>query len=138
MPKRSPTNGIDITKGTERRGRPISRETKLGRLMSDRHIKSYTVAGLTGISPRILSEYCAGRREMPQHHLLALCRVLETTPDLILEDEIIEDDYEDEETQLIDPSTSTGGIHKTKTVEDLRREQEMRLGPRVSRLRKEA
>lgn len=116
------------------RGRPISRETKLGRLISDRGYRAYSIAANANISPRILTEYCGGRRTFTQQHILSLCRVLSVTPDQILED--VDDEYEDEVTELTSTDTSTGGIHSTKSVKDLQREQESRLGPRVSRLRR--
>lgn len=131
-----PRQGIPLGKQSGR-GRPISRETKLGRLLSDRELRSYSVAASAGISPRYLTEYCAGRRAFTQDHVLSLCRVLGVTPDMILED--VEDDYEDEVTQLTDADTSTGGLHQTRTVEDLQRQQHNTFGPtlpRVSRLRK--
>lgn len=81
-----------------------------------------------------MTEYCAGRKQFTQIHLLSLCRVLEVTPDQILED--VDEGYTDEVTDLTDSTTSTGGIHKTKTIKDLQRDQEQRLGPRVSRLRR--
>lgn len=124
------------------RGRPVSRETKVGRLISDRQLRVYAIAANANISPRVMSEYCAGRRSFSQHHLLALCRVLEVTPDQILEDEDLEG-YEDEVTELTDAESSTGGIHTTKSITDLQREHARRLGnnlpgPAVSRLRQEA
>lgn len=115
------------------RGRPINNDTKLGRLIVKQGLRSYVVAGEANISPRLLTEYCAGRREMTQQHILSLCRVLRCNPWDIIED--VDDEYQDEVTTLTDPAKSTGGISGTRTVEDLQRMQNARLSPRQSRLR---
>lgn len=118
----------------KQRGRPINPDTKLGRLINRQARRSYVVAGEAGISPRLLTEYCAGRREMTQQHILSLCRVLDCNPWDILED--VDPDYEDEITNLTDSTKSAGGIGGTRTVEDLQKMQNARLTPRQSRLRK--
>lgn len=125
------------------RGRPVSRESKLGRLLSAKGLKSYEVGGLASISSRMMTEYCARRKQYSQRHLLALCRVLNVTPDQILEDEDLEQydytattpDSTDREAELSSSETSVGGLHQTKTIQDLQREQAQKFGPRYSRLR---
>lgn len=125
-----------IGKG-DQRGRPINRESKFGRLLSDRQLRAYSVAANANIAPRILTEYCGGRRKFTQVHLLTLCRLLDVTPDMILEDEdlvIPDSNYQDSETELTDSDTSVGGIDHTSRIEDIKRD----FGPKISRLRKEA
>lgn len=120
----APNVAASIKKQTGR-GRPNSRETKLGRLLSDRDLNVSSVGVFANVSPRYMTEYCAGRKELTQVHILSLCRVLDVTPDMIMED--VEDEYQDEITELTDSSTSIGGLRKTKTVKDLQREQKARL-----------
>jgi DNA-binding transcriptional regulator YdaS (Cro superfamily) len=49
---------------------------------------NYLIAVKAGFAPSRLSEYALGRRPMPPHHLIALCRVMGLQP------EDIADDYE--------------------------------------------
>lgn len=106
---------------TTKRGRPVSKDTKLGRLISERNLNASRVAVFANITPRYMTEYMAGRKQFRPQDILALCRVLQVNPDAIIED--IDDEYEDEVTQLTDSNTSVGGIHTTKTVEDLQRQR---------------
>lgn len=44
----------------------------------------YMIAALAGMSPSRLSEYILGHRDIPQHHLVGLCRVFQCEPDDII------------------------------------------------------
>lgn len=108
------------------RGRPISQETKLGRMMFRRGLRAYYIAARAGFSSRIMTEYCAGRRTIEQTHLLALCRVLEVEPHEISED--IDEDYVEE----LQDAEHTLPSHTTKTVKDLQREHRANLPQRIN------
>lgn len=45
---------------------------------------AYMVAARAGFSPSRLSEYMLGRRDIPTHHVIALCEVLNCLPDEII------------------------------------------------------
>lgn len=110
------------------RGRPISQETKLGRMMFRRGLRAYYIAARAGFSSRVMTEYCAGRRPMNQEHLLALCRVLECEPYEILDDVEEGDDY----MEPLHDAEQTLPSHQTKTVKDLQREHRMNLPRRIN------
>ena len=44
----------------------------------------YMIAALAGLSPSRLSEYVLLQKEIPGHHLVALCRVLGCEPEDIM------------------------------------------------------
>lgn len=44
----------------------------------------YMIAAVCGMSPSRLSEYCLLQRDIPMHHMLALCDYLKCNPDDIL------------------------------------------------------
>lgn len=100
------------------RGRPISQETKLGRAITRQGLRSYAVAGGAGFSPRLLTEYVSGRMPIPDHHLLALCRVLNMEPWQLKEDEQEEETTEE---QLLDSARTVPMPKNLRTVEDLKR-----------------
>jgi transcriptional regulator with XRE-family HTH domain len=52
-------------------------DTKLGALIVRRNLKAYEVASMAGISPRQLSEYTAGRKDIASHHIIALSTALD-------------------------------------------------------------
>lgn len=56
---------------------------------------AYIIAARAGISPSRVSEYTLGRRRIPPHHVVALCRVLKCNPDELLgfEPETVEPVY---------------------------------------------
>lgn len=103
-----------------KRGRPISQETKLGRAITKSGLRSYEVAGGAGFSPRLLTEYVSGRQFIPDHHLLALCRVLSLEPWQLKEDEQ-EEAEESTEEQLMDAARTVPMPKNLRTVEDLKR-----------------
>lgn len=103
------------------KGRPVCQETRLGRRINELDMRLYEVSGKANINPRLMTEYCAGRKAISDHHLLALCRVLKVEPWQILEDDPEEDaNYTDPLTDSAQtvPTPSTG----LKTVDDLKRE----------------
>lgn len=114
-------------KMNDRRGRPKSAETKLGRYLVENNYKSGSVAAAAGFTSRLLTEYMAGRRNIPQHHLLALCRVLEVTPDKILDEPIIDDEDDDNESQLHDAQHTVPGLQHVQKINDLKRQHQQRL-----------
>lgn len=63
------------------KGRPHSTETKLGLLLQRREIRVYAFAAQVGVSPRMLTEYLAGRRQIRDKHLSEMCRVLGVEPE---------------------------------------------------------
>lgn len=54
-------------------------------LLEPKNRPNYMVAALCGFPPSRLSEYSLGRKQIPPHHLMALCEVLNCNPDDILE-----------------------------------------------------
>jgi hypothetical protein len=47
-------------------------------------IRQYDIARMVGIYPSRLSEYVQGRREIPWHDQIAICMLLEFSPDDII------------------------------------------------------
>jgi DNA-binding Xre family transcriptional regulator len=70
------------------RGRPINLDTKLGRYITTHNFVSYEVANAGGFSPRLMTEYLAGRRVIKVDHLVKLCQFLRCEPEDIVDEEI--------------------------------------------------
>lgn len=73
------------------RGKPVTTKTRLGRAITDRKVKVYVLCGATDITPRLMTEYIAGRKIPQPHHLEAICRVLDCEPEEILEPQLKSD-----------------------------------------------
>ena len=58
-----------------------SSATELGRVLHRRGHKANWLCQQTEIYPRQMTEYLAGRREPTPAHLIAICRVMNMTPE---------------------------------------------------------
>jgi len=65
--------------------RQYPRHTKLGRLMYGRGLRSIDVTIGTGISPRTMTEYLAGRKRPTSQNLVRLTTFLRVEPKVILD-----------------------------------------------------
>lgn len=69
-------------------GRRYSTHTKLGKLMTARGFRVYTVSGRAAIAPRTLGYYLAGTKPISAEHLTRLCEVLNCEPEELVEEPI--------------------------------------------------
>lgn len=109
------------------RGRPISSESKLGRILNERQLRAYAVCAAAGINPRTFTEYCAARMEFTDKDLLSLCRVLEVEPWQLIEDDTTQ------HREYVDPLTDseqTLPARNTKSIEDLKRQHRQMMRDR--------
>lgn len=73
------------------KGRYVSRNTRLGRMIYDRNMRAYQVAGKSGVYARLLTEYTNGRRVILPEHAIALAKVLDCKPEDIIEPNLKQD-----------------------------------------------
>jgi DNA-binding Xre family transcriptional regulator len=73
------------------RGRPICLDTKLGQIMKSRGYPAYEVAVAANFSPRLMTEYLAGRRILRTEHIAGICKFLNVEPEDIIEPELTHD-----------------------------------------------
>ena len=66
--------------------RPFPIHTPLGRHMSMLGWTATDFAAASGIHPRTLTDYLAGRRDLPTHHLIAAASTLQIDPDELVGD----------------------------------------------------
>lgn len=71
-------------------GRPFSKKTPLGRVMSERHLRVSQVAGACNVPIRVMSEYLAGRVLIRGDHLARMSEYFNLDTDEL--------QYQDEET----------------------------------------
>lgn len=67
-------------------GRPACEETKLGRLLNERGVHTYELGNYIKASPRIITEYCAGRRAIPKDKLILMGEFFDLDPEFIKEE----------------------------------------------------
>jgi DNA-binding Xre family transcriptional regulator len=65
-------------------GRPYPTHTKLGKLMAEQGWVAADLSLVTGIYTRTLTEYLAGRKQIKDDHLVALCDALDVGPTQLL------------------------------------------------------
>lgn len=73
------------------RGRYVSLDTRLGRMIHDRNMKAYLVAAKAEVYPRLMTEYTNGRRVILPEHAERLAKVLNCKPEDIIEPNLTQD-----------------------------------------------
>lgn len=69
------------------RGMAYPIHTRLGKVMAFRDLTASEVASASGVHPRTLTEYLAGREPIRPQHLQRLADALGVSPDVIFEEE---------------------------------------------------
>lgn len=64
-------------------GRPFNKTTNLGKIMDYLNVSVRELASRSGVSERLISDYLAGRKEIPAPSLAAFAEVFDVTPDLL-------------------------------------------------------
>ena len=70
--------------GPGKEGRQYPRNTALGRVAAHRGIKAKDLSARSGVHPRTLTEYLAGRKPIREQHVLPLAEVLQCPPEVLL------------------------------------------------------
>src|SRR5258708_5621428 len=73
------------------KGRPIRHDSKLGRMMLQRQLRSYEFAAFCGFSPIILTEYLAIRSMICNEDLMRFVELLGCKAEDLIEPELDED-----------------------------------------------
>jgi hypothetical protein len=83
-PPSTPITKTRISNSTSK-GRKIKGDTLLARVIKSRGFLSIEVSRVTGIHPRILSDYTSGYKTPHVRHVIALCKCLDVEPPDILQ-----------------------------------------------------
>lgn len=79
--------------------RPYKTHTKLGKVMFARGVRSIHVTYATGVHPRLMTDYLAGRKKPSPRSMKALCEFLHVNPQDLVESKYPWTEEDDEMTR---------------------------------------
>lgn len=78
-------DGRPLSPSKGRKGRPFFVDTALGKLQSDRGLKSYEVAVGAGINPRTLSDYASKKKRITPTNIVKLARFFDVPEQVFID-----------------------------------------------------